>query len=217
MSTVLITDASPLGIEVLTQWEPSEECPIAFASCSLATAEKNCSQLDKEALIFVFGVAKFRQYLQGWHSKVQSKVLLSKGVKVGSAVVWVQLYPEVQAGFLNCPCSWVKLATPTNCPADIFRLGVWVLSPNAVTTATARDSVPSQVRAQVSMIQLNQGSHGRPYEAHFYWLSVRGNCVLRGNRVFVPTSLQGEVLHLLHESHPGGPKMKAGSHRLESS
>lgn len=170
----------------------------------------------------------------------QSKVLLSKGVEVGSAVVWVQLYPEVQAGFLNCPCSWVKLATPTNCPADIFRLGVWVLSPNAVATATARDPVPSKVRAQVSMIQLNQGSHGRPYEAHFYWLSVRGNSdtqpievtlnqhttlntqpthdtVCCGATVFVATSLQGEVLHLLHESHPGGPKMKAGSHRLESS
>lgn len=77
MSTVLITDASPLGIEVLTQWEPSgEECPIAFASCSLATAEKNYRQLDKEALIFVFGVAKFRQYLQGWHFEaIQSAAL----------------------------------------------------------------------------------------------------------------------------------------------
>lgn len=37
----------------------------AFASRSLAAAERNYSQLDKEALAVVFGVTRFKQYLCG--------------------------------------------------------------------------------------------------------------------------------------------------------
>eukprot|EP00731_Ephydatia_muelleri_P017292 Em0010g390a len=47
---VLACDASP---------------PIAFASRSLAPAEKKYSQLEKEGLVVVFDVIKFQQYLQG--------------------------------------------------------------------------------------------------------------------------------------------------------
>ena len=39
------------------------EKPIAFASRSLAPAEKKYSQLDKEALAIIFGVKRFHQYL----------------------------------------------------------------------------------------------------------------------------------------------------------
>ena len=39
--------------------------PIAFASRSLATAEKHYSQLDKEALAIIFGVQDFHQYVYG--------------------------------------------------------------------------------------------------------------------------------------------------------
>nr|XP_037283944.1 uncharacterized protein K02A2.6-like [Rhipicephalus microplus] len=43
-------------------------------------------------------------------------------------------------------------------------------------------------------------------------MSVQGNCLLWGNRVIIPKSLQKEVLQLLHESHPGLSKMKAVAH-----
>ena len=59
-------DASPTGIgAVLSHQYPDGERPIAYASRSLAEAERNYSQLDREALALAFGVKKFHNYVCG--------------------------------------------------------------------------------------------------------------------------------------------------------
>ena len=65
------------------------EKPIAYASRSLATAEKNYSQLEKEALAIIFGIKRFHQYIDGRKFQVVSdhKPLMSildahKGIHV---------------------------------------------------------------------------------------------------------------------------------------
>ena len=40
-------------------------------------------------------------------------------------------------------------------------------------------------------------------------LSVEGDCLLRGNRVVVPASLQEKDLDLLHDGHPGVVRLKS--------
>ncbi|KAK8785283.1 hypothetical protein V5799_008352, partial [Amblyomma americanum] len=40
-------------------------------------------------------------------------------------------------------------------------------------------------------------------------MSVQENCILLGSRVVIPSTLQPQVLRLLHEGHPGISKMKA--------
>ena len=62
----LAVDASPVGVgAVLTQGSGSQGKPVAFASRTLTQAEKNYSQLDREALAIIYGVKKFHHYLYG--------------------------------------------------------------------------------------------------------------------------------------------------------
>ena len=62
---IVTCDAFAYGVgAVLAQKDSQDiEHPIAFASRSLAPAEKNYSQLDKEALAIIFSVKRFHQYL----------------------------------------------------------------------------------------------------------------------------------------------------------
>ena len=59
-------DASSYGAgAVLSHYIDKQFRLISFASCTLTQAQKNYSQLDKEAFSIIFGIKKFHQYLSG--------------------------------------------------------------------------------------------------------------------------------------------------------
>lgn len=67
----LQTDASQYGLgAVLTQGEGTDERVIAYASSTLTQTQRNYSATERECLAVVWGIFKFKEYLEGYSFKV---------------------------------------------------------------------------------------------------------------------------------------------------
>lgn len=124
---VLTVDAGPQGLgAVLAQLDSDgRERPLAFASRSLTSSEKNYSQIQKEATAIVFGVKHFHQYLYGRQEpfilKTDHQPLLSIfGNKAGISVMAasrLQRYAILLSAY-NYKVQYIR--TDKNVVADYF-------------------------------------------------------------------------------------------------
>ena len=62
---IVASDASDSGIEavILHKYDDGTTKPIVHASRSIIVAEKNYSQIKKEALVIIFAIKKFHKFL----------------------------------------------------------------------------------------------------------------------------------------------------------
>ena len=234
----LAGDASNYGIgAVISHMMPDgSERPVAFASCTLTSSERNYSQIEKEALSLVYGVRKFHSYLYGRQFTLitDHKPLLSifgtkKGIPAMAAARlqrWAILLSayryEVEFrptgkhgnadGLSRLPLNQGH-AEGMSLEAGIFQ--VQQLENLPVTTkhlksATRNDPFLSKILIFVKEgWPVNCNADFRAYLNRKNELSVEDDCLLWGIRVIIPEKLRSKVLDELHREHMGISRMKS--------
>lgn len=219
-------DSSSFGVgAVLSNSVDGKDLPVIFESATLTPAQQNYSQIDKEALAVIFAITKFHKYLIGNKFTIYSdhqslKTLFSESKKIpvqasSRLIRWSILLsaydykieykkgisiPQADAmsrlpssEIVNIPeCNFLYLSTP-------------LLDYKSVAEHTSQDTILSQVK---NYIEKGWSHYRHTAEIKKYFncrhnLSVSGDCIIFGNRVVIPSSLQMHVLQKLHYGHSG--------------
>ena len=200
-----------IGADLSHIMDDGSERPIALASRTLIKAERNYSQIDKEALALVWGAKKFHFYLFGRHftSVADDEPLTSifnifnprKGIPA-MTVARLQRYASFLAGSSTVMSTRTvpNMQTQMDCQAYLLKkcatrrqMEVLPVSADMIGQATQRNPIFSRV-----MEHTKQGwpavceKELKPFYRTEDELTIQDGCLMLGLRVLIPPKHQNK-------------------------
>ena len=217
-----------------------ENGPVEYASKALTETERRYSNIEREMLAVLFGLERFHYYVYGRRVQVQTdhkplvsiyqKNICNAPPRIARMVLRIQKY-DVE--LVYTPGKDLQLANALSrvspCPGreiEGLRISVHEIHQeiNATPTriaeireATAQDPLLKHLK-KIILDGWPDTRQECPENLHAFWnyrdeLCVEDGMILKGARVFIPKTLQHEVMKQLHYAHQGVEKCKMRAKR----
>lgn len=235
LPVVLSVDSSSKGMGACLM---QNDRPIAYASKSLTTSQKNYAQIEKEMLAIVFGCERFHEYVYGQpcvvvesdHKPLEMifrKPLHQAPMRLQKMLLKLQKY-QLQVTYK--PGSELYIADTLSRAAlneeasdledeyEVFFMQSTEASEMKTNIEKLQEATANDQALQTLIRVIRQGWPAKkdeiPFETEPYWnhrdvISDYNGLVFKSDKVIIPETMRAEILTKLHAGHLGIEKCLA--------
>lgn len=220
------TDASKAGLgAVLLQQHDAEWYPVAYASRTMTSVERNYAQIDKETLGAVFGCERFHEYVYGrpviLETDYKPLIAISKKPlgevppRIQRLMLRLQKYDlafEFKPGKHLVVADTLSRTSSRNTRStteEDVQIHVDSIKAQMPVSTAKWAEIANETLKDEHLKRVIELIHMPTYQHFKAELSVLNGLLLKGTKNFVPISMRKQMLKLVHEGHLGMEKCKS--------